>query len=241
MGETIFKKLFPFFVLQICRNFAIGIKKLRMGFKILRPHTHLALSNGFTIQISIKMKKIFKNVANEALVEEVVSTKVDAQFIDNLKKVFGKFPDRTVMRFRQDPSGRLIIRVEPTYVNGITQVVDGYGDADLINTILSAGAGMLTELEDYHADEHDIEIAAEGEDPRLEILKQFLTSGRKGTIEPNWKSRDGKTYRRISYLSPHNMEVRFCLEATEDVSKLLDDACKPEWMQKEQKNEQETA
>lgn len=27
MGEAIFKKLFPFFVLQIRRNFASGIKK----------------------------------------------------------------------------------------------------------------------------------------------------------------------------------------------------------------------
>ena len=187
------------------------------------------------------MKKIFKSMANEALAEEVVPTKVDAQFVDNLKKVFGKFPDRTVIRFRQDQAGRLIIRVEPTYANGITQVVDGFGDADLINPILSAGAGMLTELEEYHADEHDIEVAAEGENLKLEILKQFLSSGRKGTIEPDWKSRDGKTYRRISYLSPHNMEVRFCVEATEDVNKLLDDVCTPKWMETEQKNEQETA
>ena len=187
------------------------------------------------------MKKIFKNVASEALEEEVVPTKVDAQFINNLKSVFSKFPQRTVMRFRQDPSGRLIIRVEPTYANGITQVVDGFGDADLINTILSAGAGMLTELEEYHADEHDIEVAAEDEDLRLEILKQFLSSGRRSTIEPDWKSRDGKTYRRISYISPHNMEVRFCIEATENVNKLLNDACTPEWMSQNQKNEQGTA
>lgn len=189
------------------------------------------------------MKKIFNviEVANEAQVEEVVSTKVNAQFINNLKNVFGKFPVRIVMRFRQDPVGRLIIRIEPTYANGITQIIDGLGDADLINTILSAGAGLLTTLEDYHAEEHDIEVAAEGEDLKLEILKQFLSSGRRGTIESDWKSPDGKTYRRISYLSPHNMEVRFCIEATEEVNKLLDDACKPEWMQKEQKNEQETA
>ena len=188
------------------------------------------------------MKKIFKNMASEALEEEVVPTKVDAQFINNLKSVFSKFPQRTVVRFRQDPSGRLIIRVEPTYANGITQVIDGYGDADLINTILSAGAGMLTELEEYHADEHDIEVAAEGEDLRLEILKQFLTSGRKCTIEPDKKGRDGKTYRSISYLSPHNMEVRFWVEVTEDVYKLLDEVCTPEWMRKDlKKNEQETA
>lgn len=169
-------------------------------------------------------------MANETQAEEVASTKVDAQFISNLKRVFSKFPQGTVMRFRQHQSGRLIIRVEPTYVNGIRQVVEGFGDADLINTILSAGAGMLTELEDYHAEDHDIEIAAEGEDLRLEILKQFLSSGRSGTIETDWKSRDNKTYRRISYISPHNMEVRFCIEATDEVNKLIDDACTPEWM-----------
>ena len=187
------------------------------------------------------MKQIFKSMANEALAEEVVSTKVDAQFIDNLKKVFGKFPNRTVMRFRQDPSGRLIIRVEPTYANGITQVIDGFGDADLISTILDAGAGLLTKLEDYHADEHDIEVAAEGEDLRIEILKQFLCTGRKGTIESDWKSRDGRIFKRISYPSPHNVEVRFCIEATEEVTKLLNDVCTPEWMSQNQKNEQGTA
>lgn len=181
-------------------------------------------------------------MASEALAEEVVSTKVDAQFINNLKRVFSKFPQRTVMRFRQHPSGRLIIRVEPTYANGITQIVEGFGDADLINTILSAGAGMLTELEDYHADEHEIEVATEGEDLKLEILKQFLSSGRRSTFELDWESPDGKTYRRISYISPHNMEVRFCIEATENVNKLLDDACTPEWMLKDsEKKEQETA
>lgn len=187
------------------------------------------------------MKQIFKKMACEALVEEVVPTKVDAQFIDNLKSVFSKFPQRTVIRFRQDHAGRLIIRVVPTYSSGITQVVDGFGDADLINTILSAGAGMLTELEEYHADEHDIEVAAEGENLKLEILKQFLSSGRSGTIEPDWKSRDGKTYRRISYLSPHNVEVRFCIEATEEVTKLLDDVCTPKWMETEQKCDQGAA
>lgn len=188
------------------------------------------------------MKKIFKKMANETQAEEVASTKVDAQFISNLKGVFSKFPQRTVMRFRQHQSGRLIIRVEPTYASGITQVVEGFGDADLINTILSAGAGMLTELEDYHAEEHDIEIAAEGEDLRLEILKQFLSSGRRGTIGLDFEGSDGKTYRRISYVSPHNMEVRFCIEATEVVNKLLDEVCIPEWMLKDfMKNEQGTA
>ena len=87
-------------------------------------------------------------------------------------------------------------------------------------------------LNEYAYSEHEIEVAGEGENLVLGIMEQFIASGRKGTIEPDWVAPDGRIFRRATFISSHNMEVHFCVEATEEVNKLIEDACTPEWMRK---------
>ena len=179
------------------------------------------------------MRKIFNFVANETQVEEVATTMVDAKFISDLMGAFRKIPQRTVMRFIQTPTGQLRINLIVEFHGAkIRQELEGYGDSELISAILNSNWGKTKVLKEYAESDHEIETAAEGENLKVEILKQFLMSGRKGTLEPDWVAPDGRVFRKVSFLSSHNLETRFCVEATEEVNKLIEDACTPEWMRK---------
>lgn len=161
------------------------------------------------------MKKIFNYTANETLVEKASATTVDAKFIRDLQEVFRKFPQKTTMRFSQDAQGRLIMRLEPTFHNSfnVKQVKEGFCDVDLIPVIFKAAGGQVKSLTEYAKTDHEIEVAAEGENLKLELCKQFLYSGKRGSIEPDWINSEGRTYRRLYFYPAHNLEVHFCLEA----------------------------
>ena len=188
------------------------------------------------------MKQIFNIMANETQVEEVATTMVDAKFVSDLMGAFRKIPQRTKMGFKQTPTGQLRINLIVEFQGAkIRQEFEGFGDTELISAILNSGWGETKALKEYAESEHEIETAAEGENLKVEILKQFLMSGRKGTLEPDWVAPDGRVFRKVSFLSSHNLETRFCVEATEEVNKLLDDACSPDWLLRERKKQQETA
>ena len=176
------------------------------------------------------MKKIFNFTGNETLVEKVAPTMVDAKFVCDLQGGYQKFPISSIVRMGQDRSGRLTITVRYTYINNIHQTVTGFGSAELIPAILEAGAGSFEGLAKYASCEHEIEIAAEGENFKFEALKQFMDSGIHMDIESDWVSPEGRIYRRVTFRSSRNLYVRFCIEATDEVNKLIDDACTPEWM-----------
>ena len=179
------------------------------------------------------MKKIFSKMANETLVGEVATTMVDAKFVNDLQGIFRKFPKRTQMWFKQLPTGQLMIKIRAEFYGAnLDEKKEGFGEPELISAILTAASGNTKPLNEYANSEHEIEVAAEGENLKLEILKQFLMSGRKGTLEPDWITPDGRVYRKIIFLSSHNLEIHLCVEATEEVNKLIEDACTPEWMRK---------
>ena len=179
------------------------------------------------------MKLIFNIMANETQVEEVTTTKMDAKFVSDLQGIFRKIPKRTQMRFKQLPTGQLMIKIHAEfYGTNMEEKKEGFGEPDLISAILTAASGNTKPLNEYAYSEHEIEVAGEGENLVLGIMEQFIASGRKGTIEPDWVAPDGRIFRRATFISSHNTEVHFCVEATEEVNKLIEDACTPEWMRK---------
>ena len=179
------------------------------------------------------MKKIFNIMANETQVEEVTTTKVDAKFVGDLQGIFRKIPKRTQMRFKQLPTGQLMVKIRAEfYGTNMEEKKEGFGEPDLISAILTAASGNTQPLNEYACSEHEFEVAGEGENLVLGIMEQFISSGRKGTIEPDWVAPDGRIFRCATFISSHNMEVHFCVEATEEVNKLIEDACTPEWMRK---------
>ncbi len=168
----------------------------------------------------------------ENLTSADVNTNVDEDFVKAIEQAFMKFPRRSSMSFRQDPSGRLIIKLVFNHATGMKRVLEGYGDVDLISTISSYAIGRFDV--DYVAAEHEVEKAAEGENLRAEILKQYLDSPLNGTIGSDWISPSGKIYRMISYVLPHNLQIKFCLEASDEIDGLLENACTPEWLKTSQ-------
>lgn len=170
----------------------------------------------------------------QATVENAVSnsTKVNPIFVTELKTAFRMFPPKGDMRFKQDLNGRLIIIVTVTYDNGKTQTLEGFGDADLISAILMAMGRNLEGLRDYLKTGHDVEVAEEGENLVVEILRQYLSATTQCYIEKDWFSSKGERYRKVSFTPSFNMNVKFCLKATDEINNLITEACKPEWMKK---------
>ena len=171
-------------------------------------------------------------ITKDNLSSSNVSTKVDELFVKAIQKAYMSFPRGSSMSFGQDPEGRLIIKLVINHATGMKRVLEGYGDADLISAISSYAIGRFDF--EYNAADHEVETAVEGENLRVEIFKQYLASPLKGTIGPDWISPSGKVYRVISYVLPHNLQIKFCLEASDEIDSLLENACTPEWLKTSQ-------
>ena len=87
--------------------------------------------------------------------------------------------------------------------------------------------------------EHDVEVAEEGENLVVEILRQYLDATTQCYIEKDWESPKGERYRRVTFTPSFNMNVKFCLKATDEINNLITEACKPEWMKKAEQEEQQ--
>ena len=115
------------------------------------------------LKLGIMKNLKFAEALNSEVENIVENTKVSAAFVQELKEAFLMFPVRTDMRFKQSSKGELIISVTVVYATGMTQHFEGAGDADLISAIHFGMAKMINGLHDYKAEEHEVEIAQEGE------------------------------------------------------------------------------
>lgn len=187
------------------------------------------------------MKKISFNILSENASTNVVNnTKVNATFVQALKEAFLMFPAKTDMRFKQSNSGQLIISVTVTYWTGTVQHFEGAGDTELISAIHNGMAKIINDLSAYKAEEHEVEVAKDGENLVLELFKQYIKSPMRGYIETDWYSNKGERYRCMRFTNTFNGYIRFCLKATDEVNELISEACKPEWMKKEEAKQETT-
>ena len=179
------------------------------------------------------MKKVnFTNITENTLTNVVDNNKVNAEFVQALKEAFLMFPTKTNMSFKQSNTGQLIISVTVTYSNGTKQHLEGAGDTELISAIHNGMAKIIDDLSAYKAEEHEVEIANNGENLVLELFKQYIKSPIRGYIETDWYSNKEERYRCMRFTSSFNGNVRFCLKATDEVNNLIHEVCKPEWMDK---------
>lgn len=175
------------------------------------------------------MKNIkFTEELNNEVENVVENAKVSAAFVQELKEAFSMSPVRTDMRFKQSSKGELIISVTVVYATGMTQHFEGAGDADLISAIHLGMAKIINGLHDYKAEEHEVEIAQEGENLVMELFKQYINSTMRGYIEADWYNNGGERYRCVRFSSTFNGNVKFCMKATDEVNSLIREACKPE-------------
>ncbi len=176
----------------------------------------------------------------EVLNNEIENTKVNAAFVQALKEAFLMLPTKTDMRFKQSNSGQLIISVTVTYWTGTVQHFEGAGDTELISAIHNGMAKIINDLSAYKAEEHEVEVAKDGENLVLELFKQYIKSSMRGYIETDWYSNKGERYRCMRFTNTFNGYIRFCLKATDEVNELISEACKPEWMKKEEAKQETT-
>lgn len=168
----------------------------------------------------------------EIAVVNAVETKVSTTFVTELKNAFLMFPQKADMRFKQDKNGRLIIIITVSYDQKTKQTFEGFGDAELIYAIVNAMGRNNEMLVEYLKTEHDVEMAAENENLVIEILRQYLDATTQCYIEKDWESPKGDRYRRVTFTPSFNMNIKFCLKATDEINNMILEACKPEWMKK---------
>ena len=183
------------------------------------------------------MKQINFSI-NQEVVNHVNDSKVNALFVSEIKNAFLMFPRTVDMRYKQSVEGKLVISLNVTYENNMSQHFQDYGDADLISAILMAMGKDIDALSKYKAEEHDVEIAQEEENLVLAIFKQYMSSSMRSYIETDWESSNGTRYRRITFSPSFNMNVKFCLQATEEVNNIISETCKPEWLKKAEAEDQ---
>lgn len=180
------------------------------------------------------MKKIF---ITASAICAAASTKVSAEFVNQVKEAFLMFPKSVTMRNKQNAEGRLLISLMVTYRNGMKQHLEGAADADLISTIITAMGKDNSRWAEYEQEEHEIEVATEGENLVMETFKQYWNSSMQRLIESDWFSNTGKRYRSITFSPSYNMYIKFCLEATDGLNAMITEACKPEWMKSSEAEE----
>lgn len=173
---------------------------------------------------------IFSEVLNNEAENVVENIKVSAEFVRELLEAFLMSPVRTDMRFKQSSKGELIISVTVVYTTGMAQHFEGAGDTDLISAIHFGMAKIISGLYEYKAEEHEVDIAQNGENLVMELFKQYMNSNMRGYIEADWYNNSGERYRCVRFSSTFNGNVRFCIKATDEVNSLIREACKPEWM-----------
>ena len=122
-----------------------------------------------------------------AVSENIVeNTKVSATFVQELQEAFSMSPTQTDMRFKQSSKGELIISVTFAYDTGMKQHLEGAGDSDLITAINFCMAKITKLLDDYKAEEHEVDTAKDGENLVMELFKQHINSPIYGYVE-KWK------------------------------------------------------
>lgn len=162
-------------------------------------------------------------------VENVVeNAKVSAAFVQELKEAFSMSPIKTDMRFKQSSKGELIISVTFAYDTGMKQHLEGAGDSDLITAINFCMAKITKLLDDYKAEEHEVDTAKDGENLVMELFKQHINSPIYGYIEKDWYNNYGERYRCVRFSPTPKGNVKFCMKATLEVNNLISEACKPE-------------
>ena len=160
------------------------------------------------------------------------SSKVETLFVSELRSVFELLPKNVTMRFKQDRSGRLIIALTIKYRTDKVQTLEGFGDADLIAAISAAMVQKYDLLHNYNAEDHDVEVAVDGENLVFEIFSRYINATTHCYIEPDWVSPNGVHYRCVTFSPSYNRQIKFCLKATDEVNHLIIEACKPDYMKK---------
>lgn len=175
------------------------------------------------------MKNIqFAKALNSEVENVVEKVKVNAAFVQELQEAFSMSPIKTDMRFKQSSKGGLIISLTFAYDTGMKQHLEGTGDSDLITAINFCMAEITKLLDDYKAEEHEVDTAQDGENLVMELFKQHINSPIYGYVEKDWYNNYGERYRCVRFSPTPKGNVKFCMKATDEVNKLISGACKPE-------------
>jgi hypothetical protein len=174
---------------------------------------------------------IVEEPTEEVVTEQATTSEVTPPFqadvsLDVAEEIFSalkKRPTAVVVKVRI-LDGYLVIKVIITFNYKITREYETFADQLLLSLIMRGMRGIKVSMDDYGRDPHILEYTVE--DPRVKLFGLFMASTLKCRISPDFISRDGsgKTYFCAEFTIADRMKFQFCLEKTEEVNEIINNA-----------------
>ena len=154
--------------------------------------------------------------------ERVAPTEtVDQQVVKDLFQAFMSIPQEVTVKFRND-MGYLKMLVTMNFREKYIRNYETYADAKLVECMIGAMRGdRINALDLYKAEEHPIE--ASEVDPRIALLRQFLSSNSR--IRPHFEAdliaNNGDRYMCVTFNAYYKKHFKFCLKRTEELEDII--------------------
>lgn len=165
-------------------------------------------------------KKVNEEVAN------VVKETINPSFIKDMIRGFVNIPTEVIMR-PKTVGKNLQISVTMAHQNSkIKRTYKSFVDSDLIQAIIDALGNDIRAIQAYKIEEHEVEEFEQ--DMTVELFSQLLKSEHRCYFGENLVTSKGESYLCAKFNIGYKKEIHFCLKRTEELEKLIFEACRPE-------------
>ena len=167
----------------------------------------------------------FGKRANEE-VAYVVKETINPSFIKDMVRGFVNIPTEVVVR-PKTTGKNLQISVTMAHQGGrIKRTYKTFVDSDLVQAMFDALGNDIRAIQKYKVEEHEVEEFEQ--DMAVELLRQLLKSEHRCYFGEDLVTSKGEAYVCAKFGFAYKKEIHFCLKRTEELDKLIFEACRPE-------------
>ena len=165
----------------------------------------------------------------QRVTEEVVNPvkqTIDPTFVKSMVRGFVNIPTEVVVRPKTTGKNLQIsvnmahqgVRIKRTYKTFV--------DSDLVQAMLDALGNDIRAIQKYKVEEHEVEEFEQ--DMAVELFRQLLNSEHRCYFGEDLVTSKGEVYVCAKFGFAYKKEIHFCLKRTEELDKLIFEACRPE-------------
>ena len=172
----------------------------------------------------MKSLNLAKKVNEEAA--NAVKATINPSFIKDMERSFVNIPTEVIMRPKAIGKN-LQIAVTMAHQNGrIKRTYKSFADSDLVQALIDALGSDLAAIQAYKVEEHEVEESEQ--DMAVELFSQLLNSSHRCFFGDDLVTSKGDSYMCAKFNIGYKKEIHFCLKRTEELEKLIFEACRPE-------------
>ena len=165
----------------------------------------------------------------QRVTEEVVNPvkqTIDPTFVKSMVRGFVNIPTEVVVR-PKTTGKNLQISVTMAHQGGrIKRTYKTFVDSDLVQAMFDALGNDIRAIQKYKVEEHEVEEFEQ--DMAVELFRQLLNSEHRCYFGEDLVTSKGEVYVCAKFGFAYKKEIHFCLKRTEELDKLIFEACRPE-------------